>query len=53
MLTAVAIVVGLLMLYFGGEMLVRGSVAIATALGLSPLLIGITLLVSAPLRQNW
>jgi cation:H+ antiporter len=43
MLTAIAIVVGLLMLYFGGEMLVRGSVAIATALGLSPLLIGITL----------
>jgi cation:H+ antiporter len=43
MLTAVAIVVGLLLLYFGGEMLVRGSVAVATSLGLSPLLIGIAL----------
>lgn len=43
MLTAAAIVAGLALLYVGGEMLVRGSVAVAASLGLSPLLIGITL----------
>ena len=43
MLTAAAIVAGLALLYLGGEMLVRGSVAVAASLGLSPLLIGITL----------
>ena len=43
MLTAAAIVLGLVLLYVGGELLVRGSVAVAAALGMSPLLIGITL----------
>lgn len=43
MLTAAAIIIGLVMLYAGGELLVRGSVAVAASLGLSPLLIGITL----------
>jgi cation:H+ antiporter len=43
MLTAAAIVLGLVMLYAGGELLVRGAVGVAVSLGLSPLLIGITL----------
>jgi cation:H+ antiporter len=33
---------GLLLLYFGGELLVRGAVALARRLGVSPLLIGLT-----------
>ena len=39
----VSIGLGLLMLLVGGELLVRGAVASATALGVSPLLIGLTL----------
>lgn len=39
----VLIGLGLLMLLVGGELLVRGAVASATALGVSPLLIGLTL----------
>lgn len=34
---------GLALLLFGGEILVRGSVAVATRLGVSPLVIGLTL----------
>ena len=34
---------GLVLLVIGGELLVRGAVAIAERLGMSPLLIGLTL----------
>ena len=34
---------GLILLLGGGESLVRGSVAVATRLGISPLMIGLTL----------
>ncbi len=37
------VVAGLGLLLFGGEMLVRGAVALARRLGVSPLLIGITI----------
>jgi cation:H+ antiporter len=43
LLTALAIVGGLVLLYVGGEALVRGSVAVAARLGISPLVVGITL----------
>ncbi|MHA1553885.1 MAG: calcium/sodium antiporter, partial [Alphaproteobacteria bacterium] len=36
------IAAGLGLLFFGGELLVRGSVAIAERLGMSSLLIGLT-----------
>jgi cation:H+ antiporter len=39
----VNILVGLILLLIGGELLVRGAVASAKALGVSPLLIGLTL----------
>jgi cation:H+ antiporter len=39
----VSIILGLILLVVGGEMLVRGAVASAKALGVSPLLIGLTL----------
>ena len=38
----VLVVVGLIGLYFGGDLLVRGASRIATTLGLSPLAIGLT-----------
>ncbi len=38
-----SILIGLVLLVVGGEMLVRGAVASAKALGVSPLLIGLTL----------
>ena len=41
--TSVLIIVGLLLLIFGGEALVRGSVGVAKRLGVSELLIGLTL----------
>ncbi len=41
-MTIVLIVAGLLLLAFGGELLVRGAVNSARALGVSPLLIGLT-----------
>ena len=37
------ILIGLVLLVVGGELLVRGAVASAKALGVSPLLIGLTL----------
>ena len=37
------IAIGLVLLVVGGELLVRGAVASAKALGVSPLLIGLTL----------
>jgi len=40
---ALSLLFGLVALYFGGELLVRGSVSLARRLGVSPLLIGITL----------
>ncbi len=40
---ALSLLFGLAALYFGGELLVRGSVSLARRLGVSPLLIGITL----------
>jgi len=43
MIIAVKVVVGLVLLFFGGELLVRGSVALAHRLGVSPLLIGLTI----------
>jgi cation:H+ antiporter len=41
--TALLIIGGLVMLVIGGELLVRGSVRVAEQLGVSPLLIGLTL----------
>ncbi len=43
MMTALLIVGGLLLLVVGGELLVRGSVRVAERMGLSPLVIGLTL----------
>jgi len=42
-LTAIQLVIGLAIMLAGGEALVRGSVAAAQRLGVSPLLIGLTL----------
>jgi cation:H+ antiporter len=42
-LTGVVLFIGLALLLGGGEALVRGSVGVATRLGMSPLLIGLTL----------
>ncbi len=44
MMTAILIVSGLILLYVGGESLVRGSVSIARRFGLSELIIGLTLI---------
>lgn len=41
--TVAAILGGLVLLVIGGDLLVRGSVSVATRLGVSPLLIGLTL----------
>ena len=41
-LSFVFVVVGLIGLYFGGELLVRGASRIAVTLGLTPLAIGLT-----------
>lgn len=43
MMTALMIIGGLAMLVVGGELLVRGSVRVAESFGVSPLLIGLTL----------
>ena len=43
MLAGFLVILGLLLLFFGGEYLVRGSVAVARQLGMSPLVIGVTL----------
>ncbi len=42
-MTVVLIVAGLVGLFVGGDLLVRGAVALATRLGVSPLVIGLTL----------
>lgn len=42
-MTSVQLIIGLLLLLAGGEALVKGSVAVAKRLGVSPLLIGLTL----------
>jgi cation:H+ antiporter len=42
-LTGIVLFIGLALLLGGGEALVRGSVGVATRLGMSPLLIGLTL----------
>jgi cation:H+ antiporter len=42
-ITILTLIGGLVLLVFGGEMLVRGSVRVAEKLGVSPLLIGLTL----------
>lgn len=43
MMVYLELAVGLALLLFGGEMLVRGAVAVAERLGVSPLVIGLTL----------
>ncbi|NHK28308.1 calcium/sodium antiporter [Parvularcula flava] len=43
MISFILIAVGLVLLIFGGDALVRGSVAIARRAGMSPMLIGLTL----------
>jgi cation:H+ antiporter len=40
---AISLVIGLIMLVIGGDLLVRGSVTAAKSMGVSPLLIGLTL----------
>ena len=42
-MTYLSLLAGLVLLFAGGEALVRGSVAVARRLGVSPLLIGLTL----------
>ncbi|SEA37622.1 calcium/sodium antiporter [Rubrimonas cliftonensis] len=42
-MTVFLLCLGLVLLVIGGELLVRGAVAIATALGVSPLMVGLTL----------
>lgn len=42
-MTYVFLILGLVMLFYGGNLLVDGSVSVAKRLGLSPLLIGLTL----------
>jgi cation:H+ antiporter len=42
-ITVVSLLAGLVLLVVGGELLVRGSVAVARRLGVSPLVIGLTL----------
>lgn len=42
-LTATLLIAGLVLLIVGGELLVRGAVHVAAALGVSPLVIGLTL----------
>lgn len=42
-MTYILLLCGLLLLFFGGDKLVEGAVALARRLGLSPLLIGLTL----------
>lgn len=42
-MTYLFLILGLLMLFYGGNLLVDGSVAVAKRLGISPLLIGLTL----------
>jgi cation:H+ antiporter len=41
--TALALIGGLVLLVVGGELLVRGAVQVATRFGVSPLVIGLTL----------
>ncbi|MCA3573503.1 MAG: calcium/sodium antiporter [Aestuariivirga sp.] len=41
--TALSLIGGLILLFAGGELLVRGAVQVATRLGVSPLVIGLTL----------
>ncbi|MFN8959582.1 MAG: sodium:calcium antiporter, partial [Hyphomonadaceae bacterium] len=40
---AISLAIGLVMLVIGGDLLVRGSVTAAKSMGVSPLLIGLTL----------
>ena len=47
MIMVALIVGGLLLLFAGGEMLVRGSVGVARRLGMSELLIGLTLVIAS------
>ncbi len=42
LLTSVLLLVGLILLVIGGELLVRGAVRIAAFLGMSPMLVGLT-----------
>ena len=42
-MTYLFLILGLSMLFYGGNLLVDGSVAVAKRLGISPLLIGLTL----------
>ena len=43
LLYSLLIIAGILFLYFGAEMLIRGSVRMALALGVTPLIIGLTI----------
>ncbi len=43
MIIGLSIIGGMLLLFFGGEILIRGAVALARILGLSPLVIGLTI----------
>ena len=43
MIVAALLIFGLVLLVVGGELLVRGAVQVASRLGVSPLIIGLTL----------
>lgn len=46
-MTAVLLLVGLVLLVFGGELLVRGASSLARAIGISPLVVGLTVVAFA------
>ena len=52
-LTFVYLIAGLVLLVLGAESLVRGAVKLAERLGISALVIGLTVVAFAPARRKW
>ena len=52
-MTYFLIIAGFTLLLFGGEAVVRGSVALAQRLGVSPLIIGLTIVGFGTCFQKW
>ena len=54
MIVAALLIFGLVLLVVGGELLVRGAVQVASRLGVSPLIIGLTLVgFGTSTRERW
>ena len=47
------ILLGLVLLYLGGEGLVRGSSSLALRLGMTPLVVGLTVVAFGPAPLKW